>query len=71
MRKRLKVEKSQKSKNRQNRAKYSLCRDESKTPLFSSLKDEYDDLSNISANYDDFDDNPTNHDDSNDNYESN
>ena len=74
MKKRLKVEKSKKSKNRRNLAKYSLCRHETKTPLFSSLKDDYDDRSNNSANYDDFDDNPINNDnndDNNDNYESN
>ena len=43
-------------------------------PLFSSLKDDYDDLCNNSANYDDFDDNRINNDnndDNNHNYESN
>jgi hypothetical protein len=43
-------------------------------PPFSSLKDDYDDLSNNSANYHDFDDNPINNDnndDNNDNHESN
>ena len=41
--------------------------------LFSSIKDDYDDVSNNSANYDDFYDNPIsndNNDDNNHNYES-
>ena len=70
MRKRLKVEKSLKSKNRQNTA----FAEKSRKPLFGSLKDDYDDLSNNFSNYDDFDDNPINNesnDDNNDNYESN
>ena len=40
-------------------------------PPFSSLKDDYDDLSNNSANYHDFDDNFINNYDNNNNYESN
>ena len=43
----------------------------SRKPLFSSLKDDYDDLSNNSANYDDSPVNDDNNDDNNDNYESN